>query len=87
MNDKKRDITLDDIARMKDEKRRELEVQREKISKTAQALFAPVKPAVNSAESIARLFNRGMAMFDGVMMGMKVMAAVRSFFFRKKKRR
>jgi hypothetical protein len=84
--DNKREITLELIAQMKEEKRKQIEEQREKIEQTAHAVFAPVAPAASKAESIARLFNRGMAMFDGVMLGIKAMHTIRSFFQRKKRR-
>jgi vacuolar-type H+-ATPase subunit H len=83
--DKEREITLETIAQMKEEKRQQIEAQREKIEKRARAVFAPMEPAANKAESIVRMFNRGMAVFDGVMLGMKIMNSVRSIFRRKKR--
>jgi hypothetical protein len=83
--DKEREFTLELIAQMKEEKRLQIEAQREKIEKRARAVFAPIEPAATKAESLVRMFNRGMAVFDGVMLGMKIMNSIRSVFRRKKR--
>jgi hypothetical protein len=78
--------TLEQIAELKAAKFKQIEEQKEKIASTANALFAPVEPAVGKAESLMRLFNNGMAMFDGLMLGMKLMRVVRSLLGKRKKR-
>ena len=42
--------------------------------------ISPMAPANNKADAIMRSFNTGMAIFDGVMLGVKVMRKVRTYF-------
>ena len=75
-------ITLEDIARRKEEVLIELRVQKENMAATAKEIFAPLAPAASAGSSLMRSFNTGMAIFDGVMMGIKIMRKVRSMFRR-----
>ncbi|GAE22131.1 hypothetical protein JCM10003_1690 [Bacteroides pyogenes JCM 10003] len=47
---------------------------------TAKELFAPLAPAATKADAIARAFNTGSAIIDGVITGIKIMRNVRRFF-------
>lgn len=75
-------ITLEAISLRKEEVLKEIRQQKERMATTTHELFAPLAPAATKADALARSFNTGMAIFDGVMMGMKVMRKVRSFFNR-----
>lgn len=73
-------ITLEDIARRKEEILVEIRVQKDAMTTTAKEIFAPLAPAASAGNSLMRSFNTGMAIFDGVMMGIKIMKKIRSLF-------
>ncbi|MEG1563600.1 MAG: hypothetical protein RR365_07715 [Bacteroides sp.] len=70
-------ITLEEIAQRKEKALQELRDQKEKMSATARSIFAPLAPAASKGNAILRSFNTGMAIFDGVMLGIKLMKKVR----------
>lgn len=73
-------ITLEDIARRKEELLIEICIQKEAMAATAKEIFTPLAPAASTGNALMRSFNTGMAIFDGVMMGIKIMRKVRSLF-------
>ena len=73
-------ITLEDIAQRKQEILAEIRNQKEVMAETTHRIFAPLAPAASGASALMRSFNTGMAIFDGVMLGLKVMRKVRSIF-------
>ena len=73
-------MTLESIALRKKELRKKLHVQKEIMTDTARELFAPLAPAADKGNAIMRAFNTGMAVFDGLMLGVKMMRKVRSMF-------
>lgn len=77
-------VTLEDIEYLKEVKLNEIEIHKEKMGKRVHSIFAPIKPATSKAESLMRSFNTGMAIFDGVMLGLKIMGKVRHHFLKKK---
>lgn len=72
--------TLEEIAERKKQLQHEIQVQKKAIITTTREIFAPVAPTANKADAIMRSFNTGMAVFDGVMMGVKIMRKVRKYF-------
>ena len=68
------------IARLKTEKLEEIRGQKKAMTRTAQRIFAPLAPATSQTDAIMRSFNTGMAIFDGVVMGVKIMKKIRRFF-------
>ncbi|WP_455592591.1 hypothetical protein [Bacteroides sp.] len=77
-------ITLEDIAQRKQEVLDKIRVQKETMSDIAHQIFAPLEPATSGVNSLMRSINTGMAIFDGVMLGLKMMRKLRAMF---KKRR
>lgn len=77
-------ITLESIAQRKTEVRKKLHLQKQIMTDTARDLFAPLAPAADKGNAIMRAFNTGMAVFDGVMLGLKMMKRVRRMFSSKK---
>ena len=77
-------FTVEDIETLKGLKQQEIDLQKERIAKRAHLIFAPIGPATSKAESLMRSFNTGMAIFDGVMLGLKTIGRVRNAFKRKK---
>lgn len=73
-------FTLEDITQRKKELLDEIRNQKQAMTATAREIFAPLAPATNKADSIMRSFNTGMAIFDGVVMGIKIMRKVRAYF-------
>lgn len=73
-------ITLEDITLRKKELLVEIRTQKYAMTATAREIFAPLVPATNKADALMRSFNTGMAVFDGVMMGVKIMRKVRAYF-------
>ena len=77
-------ITLESIAQRKGEVRKKLHLQKQIMTDTARELFAPLAPAADKGNAIMRAFNTGMAVFDGVMLGLRMMKRVRRMFGSKK---
>lgn len=55
-------------------------LRKEPMTATTREIFAPIAPATNKADAIMRSFNTGMTIFDGVVMGIKIMRKVRAYF-------
>lgn len=75
-------LTLEELQQQKAEALEELRAQKQAMADTARNLFAPIAPAANKGTAIMRAFNTGMAVFDGVMLGMKLMRKARKIFRR-----
>lgn len=80
MNTPSSKITLEDITRRKEELKAQIHGQKQAMTATVREIFAPLAPANNKANAIMRSFNTGMAVFDGVMMGIKFMRRIRKYF-------
>ncbi len=72
-------ITLEDINLRKKELKNEILIQKEAITRTTRAIFAPLTPAANKTDALMRSFNTGMAVFDGIMIGVKVIRKLRRY--------
>lgn len=75
-------LTLEELRQQKAEALEELRAQKQAMADTARNLFAPIAPAANKGTAIMRAFNTGMAVFDGVMLGIKLMRKARKIFRR-----
>ena len=75
-------LALEDLQQQKAEALEELRAQQQIMADTARNLFAPIAPAADKGTAIMRAFNTGMAVFDGVMLGVKLMRKVRKIFRR-----
>lgn len=75
--------TLEAIAQQKAEVLQQIRIQKRKMDGLVHELLAPLEPAANKAAALTRAFNTGMAVFDGVRLGMKLMRRFRKFFGRK----
>ena len=72
--------SLESLQKQKAEALGELRAQKKVMADTAKNLFAPIAPAADKGTSIMRAFNTGMAVFDGVMLGVKLMRKIRGMF-------
>lgn len=75
-------ITLEDITQRRKEVLLQIREQQQVMATTTHKIFAPLAPAASSTSALLRSFNTGMAIFDGVMMGVKLMRRVRNMFSR-----
>ncbi|WP_321330909.1 hypothetical protein [uncultured Bacteroides sp.] len=86
MNDKKSlsniqgNISLEDIALRKAEILDDIRTQKGVITETTRKAFAPYSSAATTGNSLLNTFNTGVAVFDGMMLGLKVMRRIRRFF-------
>ncbi len=75
-------LTLEDISRRKAEVRKQLDEQKQTIGLLCHEALAPLKPAAKKTNVLMRAFNTGMAVFDGVMIGVRFMRRMRQAFRR-----
>lgn len=76
--------TLEELSLLKAAKLKEIREQKKAMTLTAKNIFAPMAPAASKGDAIMRSFNTGMAVFDGIVLGVKVMKNIRRFFHKKK---
>ena len=62
----------------------EIREQKKLMAQTAHNLAAPFAPATRKSNSFMHAFNRGMIVFDGIIMGMKMMRKIRNLFGRRR---
>ena len=77
--------TIDDIRGLRKAKKQEINKSADKIRSIGAALFAPQKSSSN-LEGIMQHVNAGIAAYDGLMTGLKLMRRVQSFFRKNKKK-
>ena len=75
-------ITLEIIRQQKAEKLAEIRASKQRISESARQLFRPVETA-GGASILVNKFSSGIAIFNGVMTGFKIIKRIRSLFKRK----
>ncbi|MGN0036872.1 MAG: hypothetical protein ACI36X_06625 [Bacteroidaceae bacterium] len=71
-------LGLQEIAQRKAALREQLSKQRAVVVQTAQEVFAPT-PEEKSLHPLMQQFSRGLALYDGVMTGLRIMRRVRRF--------
>lgn len=81
--DKPTVITLEVIAQQKAEKLKEVQKTKENISGLVHELFAPTE-SQSGMMGLMHHVNTGIAVYDGVRTGIKIMQRIRSFFRKKK---
>lgn len=77
-------ITLEMIAQRKAEKSEEARQAKKKMVQTLHELFAPVEQK-GGMEGIMQHVNTGIAVYDGIRTGIKIMQRIRGYFQKKKK--
>lgn len=78
--------SIDDIRKRRLAKREELKLSKDRMQDLTQQLFAP-QQGKNKIDSLMQQVNMGIAAYDGLMTGIKILRRVRGFFAGKKKRR
>lgn len=76
-------ITLEVIAQQRAEKLKEVRESKENLSQIMRDLFAPVENK-GGMEGIMQHVNTGIAVYDGVRTGLKIMQRIRRFFQKRK---
>lgn len=64
--------TLDDIRALRQQALFDLQQQKKALTATARKLAAPLAPTVKKGNSIMKAFNTGMAIFDGFILGIRM---------------
>lgn len=77
-------VTLESIARRKTALQQQIQQQKEIMVVLTQEIFAPLEPATNKANAMMRAFNTGMAVFDGITLGIKMMKKFKRLFGRRR---
>ena len=72
-------VTLDMISQQKAEKLAEIRASKQRIANNAREIFNPSE-TINIANSLMSNFNSGMAIFNGVMTGFKIIKRIRELF-------
>lgn len=76
-------VTLESIAQKKAMLLQEIRLQKEIMTGLTQEIFAPLEPATNKANAMMRAFNTGMAVFDGIVLGVKVNEEIQKNIWKK----
>ena len=74
-------ITLDKIYQQKAEKLTEIQASKQRIVSQARELFHPSE-TVGGTNTLMNNFNSGIAIFNGVMTGFKIIKRIRNLFRR-----
>ena len=78
--------TIEGIRERRLAKREELKQSKDRMQNLSQQLFAP-QQGKNKIDSLMQQVNMGIAAYDGLMTGTKILRRVRGFFGDKKKKR
>ena len=77
---------LRSIRKQKSMLRKEITTSQTLITAHARSLMSPVTRMSRQGHSVSQFIARGMAIFEGVRIGLKVVRAARSLFGHKKRR-
>lgn len=77
MNNQQNNITLENIAQQKAALRKQIDAQKLKITGLSQEFMNPWKPAMKRSSAALGFFNKGMLVFDGVVIGLKLLKRMR----------
>ncbi|GEM_PF-2154557 len=75
-------ITLDDITQRKEQVLAAIRLKHTTISGKAQQLVSPYVKSTNDNKSLLQTFNKGFLVFDGVVVGMRLINRIRKMFRR-----
>ncbi len=80
----KEDITIQEITSYKREVLKQVREQKESVSTSFQTLVSPFTPSEGNS-SLMRSFNMGMAFFDTVLLGIRAVGRIRTFFSKRRR--
>lgn len=76
---------LAEIRKSKRQTRIQIAQSAERIKLSYQSIVSPPKKATTKMEAFMNAFDQGMVIYDGVMMGMRIVRTLRGLFGRKRK--
>lgn len=86
MTDNKRKLRLEDISRRKELLLADIRYRQEKIGNYTRRISSPFfRASDRDSNSLVKTFNKGMAIFDGFLIGMKIIKSIRSTFTKKRR--
>ncbi len=71
--------TLEIICQQKAEKLAEIRASKQRMSESVRQLFKP-EETMEGAHAVMHNFNSGIAIFNGIMTGFKIIKRIRNFF-------
>lgn len=72
--------SLEEITRQKVAVRQELHNHHQRMNTLSKELLEPLKPAANKGNTMIRTFRNGMAILNGIVLGLRVMRKLRRLF-------
>lgn len=75
------------ISRRKQLLSKEIEASRGRMSELMHEIVAPAPKARNKAQGISQLVSNGMAIYEGIRIGMSIISAFRTLFGKRRHRR
>lgn len=76
---------LAEIRKQKKQTRIQIAESAGKIRSTYETIVSPPKKATTKMEAFMNAFDQGVVIYDGVMMGMRIVRSLRALFGRKRK--
>lgn len=80
----KESYTIELISEQKKKKRTEIQASKKRMQELTQQLFAPTRSS-SRIDNVMQQINMGVAAYDGIMTGIKVLRRIQFFFSKKKK--
>lgn len=76
--------TIEWVNQQKTEREEKIQASKKRIQNLTQQLFAPTR-SNNKVDNMMQHINMGIAAYDGIMTGVKVLRRIQNFFGKKKK--
>lgn len=76
--------TLEQISQQKAAKLEEIRASRQRLNDTTRKIFRPAQEAVGGANTFMSNVHSGMAIFNGVITGFKIIRQLRALFYRRR---
>lgn len=77
--------TLEELIQQKNSILTDIRTQKACINRLGKELVTPFTPTVRKGNRILHAFDKGMAAFDGIMLGLKVMRKFKKIFRNKRR--
>ena len=76
--------TLEEIIQLRQQQLEEVRAQKQVLTEKSREIFTPLESSLTRGQAIMRTFNTGMTIFDGFMVGLKIMKKIKNIFRLKK---
>lgn len=77
MSNQQNNISLESIAQQKAALLKRIDAQKQKMSSLSQGFIEPWKPTIEKRSTALGLFNKGLVVVDGVVLGLKLLKRLR----------